>query len=415
MSFLSKIFGSSKEKEKTFDIDKNFKESYVLPLGYQISTIEKFLIENAKNSKELKELINNNHKEIENMLYELFVDKVNKWSWNNTINDEYRPNEANKHGGIDFKNKEIIKLLRGISTDIISQVGRKILSGDFNLTTISFPIKVMIPISILQSLARTLFQYPFYMFNACDKDPLEKMRITVVASLAGFYCSAVFLKPINPILGETYECMFSDGSKMYLEQTSHHPPISHYQLIGKNYKINGYSTFKSSAGLNSLSVTNLGKRIIEFKDGTKIEFNHAKESFSGTFFGTPKLESLGELKYIDEKNKIICKIKIGEVKGKPTDFLYGEIFKENKKISVLTGSYLSALFWDDVKYWDIRDNFPITILDYSEKFSKYILPSSSIHRSDRRLLELNMVEEAQEMKEKLENIQRKDKKLREKK
>lgn len=265
------------------------------------------------------------------MLYELFVDKVNKWSWNNTINDEYRPNEANKHGGIDFKNKEIIKLLRGISTDIISQVGRKILSGDFNLTTISFPIKVMIPISILQSLARTLFQYPFYMFNACDKDPLEKMRITVVASLAGFYCSAVFLKPINPILGETYECMFSDGSKMYLEQTSHHPPISHYQLIGKNYKINGYSTFKSSAGLNSLSVTNLGKRIIEFKDGTKIEFNHAKESFSGTFFGTPKLESLGELKYIDEKNKIICKIKIGEVKGKPTDFLYGEIFKENKK------------------------------------------------------------------------------------
>lgn len=415
MSFLSKIFGSSKEKEKTFDIDKNFKESYVLPLGYQISTIEKFLIENAKNSKELKELINNNHKEIENMLYELFVDKVNKWSWNNTINDEYRPNEANKHGGIDFKNKEIIKLLRGISTDIISQVGRKILSGDFNLTTISFPIKVMIPISILQSLARTLFQYPFYMFNACDKDPLEKMRITVVASLAGFYCSAVFLKPMNPILGETYECMFSDGSKMYLEQTSHHPPISHYQLIGKNYKINGYSTFKSSAGLNSLSVTNLGKRVIEFKDGTKIEFNHAKESFSGTFFGTPKLESLGELKYIDEKNKIICKVKIGEVKGKPSDFLYGEIFKENKKISVLTGSYLSALFWDDVKYWDIRDNFPITMLDYSENFSKYILPSSSIHRSDRRLLELNMVEEAQEMKEKLENIQRKDKKLREKK
>lgn len=415
MSFLSKIFGSSKEKEKTFDIDKNFKESYVLPLGYQISTIEKFLIENAKNSKELKELINNNHKEIENMLYELFVDKVNKWSWNNTINDEYRPNEANKHGGIDFKNKEIIKLLRGISTDIISQVGRKILSGDFNLTTISFPIKVMIPISILQSLARTLFQYPFYMFNACDKDPLEKMRITVVASLAGFYCSAVFLKPMNPILGETYECMFSDGSKMYLEQTSHHPPISHYQLIGKNYKINGYSTFKSSAGLNSLSVTNLGKRVIEFKDGTKIEFNHAKESFSGTFFGTPKLESLGELKYIDEKNKIICKVKIGEVKGKPSDFLQGEIFKENKKISVLTGSYLSALFWDDVKYWDIRDNFPITMLDYSENFSKYILPSSSIHRSDRRLLELNMVEEAQEMKEKLENIQRKDKKLRERK
>jgi hypothetical protein len=67
---------------------------------------------------------------------------------------------------------------------------------------------------------------------------------------------------------------------MYLEQTSHHPPISHYEIYGpnQNYYFSGYSTFKSSAGLNSLSVYNKGKRSIRFKDGTHIEFNFVKVS-----------------------------------------------------------------------------------------------------------------------------------------
>jgi hypothetical protein len=42
------------------------------------------------------------------------------------------------------------------------------------------------------------------------------------------------------------------------------------------------------------------------------------------------------------------------------------------------------------------------------------LPSSSLYREDRRLLEKNLVDEAQDMKEKIENIQRNDRKLREK-
>jgi hypothetical protein len=42
------------------------------------------------------------------------------------------------------------------------------------------------------------------------------------------------------------------------------------------------------------------------------------------------------------------------------------------------------------------------------------LPSSSIYRQDRISLEENKLKEAQENKEKLENIQRADRKLREK-
>jgi hypothetical protein len=49
---------------------------------------------------------------------------------------------------------------------------------------------------------------------------------------------------------------WEDGSKIYFEQTSHHPPITHYYMLGvnNNYKSYGFSDFGSSAGLNSLKV-----------------------------------------------------------------------------------------------------------------------------------------------------------------
>jgi hypothetical protein len=48
--------------------------------------------------------------------------------------------------------------------------------------------------------------------------------------------------PFNPILGETFTVEKTNGTKLYLEQTCHHPPTSHYCLYGpKNkYKIYGY-------------------------------------------------------------------------------------------------------------------------------------------------------------------------------
>lgn len=213
-------------------------------------------------------------------LHQMFVDVVKDFN-QTKFEDEFRPPEVNKNGGIEFSNKEITSLIRSSGTDIIKQIGRKIIKGDFNLTTISFPIKVMIPLTILQSIARSFFQFPYYMHLAKDKDIYEKMKYTIVASMASFFCSSFFLKPLNPVLGETYEAIFLDGTKIYLEQTSHHPPISHYELYGPNkeWYYSGFSNYSSSAGLNSCSVTNHGKRSVRFKDGTFIKYDFAKVSF----------------------------------------------------------------------------------------------------------------------------------------
>ena len=211
-------------------------------------------------------------------LYTMFLDEVNKYNnecQKQNLTDIYRPYEANKWGGIDFHNKEITALIRSSGTEIIKQIGKKIISGNFNLTTISFPIKVMIPYSILQGIARSFFQLPYYMQLAQNKDHVEKMKFFITATISSYFCSSFFLKPMNPILGETYECIYSDGSKVYLEQSSHHPPVSHYEVYGpnKNYYYEGYSSFSTSAGLNSLNLNNKGRRSVTFKDGFKIDVN----------------------------------------------------------------------------------------------------------------------------------------------
>jgi hypothetical protein len=217
---------------------------------------------------------------LEDKLIALFAEEVKEFK-KKDFKDIYRPKEANSHGGIDFLNKEITSMIRSSGTEIIKQVGKKIISGDFNLTTISFPIKVMVPYTMLQMIARSLFQLPYYMHLAKGQDVVERLKLTITATISPFSSSSFFLKPMNPVLGETYEAIFSDGSKAYLEQTSHHPPVSSYEIYGPNnsYYFSGFSKFSSSAGLNSLGISNKGKKYIKFPDGVRFDFNFFNVSY----------------------------------------------------------------------------------------------------------------------------------------
>ena len=73
------------------------------------------------------------------------------------------------------------------------------------------------------------------------------------------------------------------------------------------------------------------------------------------------------------------------------------------------GSYISHIEFNGIRYWDIRENIPIQMLEVPKQ-----LKSSSLTRDDRVLLEQNKTPEAQTAKEKLEDLQRQDRKLREK-
>jgi hypothetical protein len=60
---------------------------------------------------------------------------------------------AHKDGGKKAENQKVITKLRTIAKGVVLQIGKKILSGSFNLTTVSFPIKAMIPKTVLDNVA----------------------------------------------------------------------------------------------------------------------------------------------------------------------------------------------------------------------------------------------------------------------
>ncbi len=93
---------------------------------------------------------------------------------------------------------------------------------------------------------------------------------------------------------------------------------------------------------------------------------------------------------------------------RPSDYFMGEIVFKNQTVCNVYGSYLSFIEFDGVRFWDIREDVDLDLYEY-----KNPLPSCSCLREDRILLKERNLELGQTAKEKLENIQRKDRKLRE--
>jgi hypothetical protein len=342
---------------------------------------------------------------------EELIDFLEKWTYIEN-SDEVRIPEAYKKGGKMAANPNNIKKLRVIAKEFLYKVGRHIVSGHFNLTTIPFPIKVMIPKSYLENVgcASTAF-FPLYLNLAMKTaDPVERFKMYIVASICYFYLTNSFAKPLNPILGETFNGYYEDGSQMFLEQISHHPPVSYLLYHGPQeaYKYWGPSMFSASAGLNSFTLSTKAWRMINFKDNNQTIHNTLpNESIGGTLLGTTVHETIGNMEFKDEENEIYCNIQFGKVKGKPSDYFSGVITVKDEPVSKVLGSYLGFIDIDGKRFFNHR---------YVEPFEckKVVSPleSDCHYRPDRALLSSGYYDEAQKHKESLEHIQRTDAKLR---
>mmetsp|Transcript_43939 Transcript_43939/g.59615 ORF Transcript_43939/g.59615 Transcript_43939/m.59615 type:complete len:130 (-) Transcript_43939:487-876(-) len=112
-------------------------------------------------------------------------------------------------------------------------------------------------------------------------DPLVRMKHIVSAYIAGWHCGGMIVgarSPLNPILGETSQREWPDGTKLYCEQVSHHPPISSLLMIGPNNKWKMYGHMELKVNLigmtfSAVKLTKVGGFTIEFADGAKYEID----------------------------------------------------------------------------------------------------------------------------------------------
>ena len=68
-----------------------------------------------------------------------------------------------------------------------------------------------------------------------DDEPIERFKMIIASQVSAAFYSNNFEKPLNPILGETYQAYGQDGAIIFGEQISHHPPTSSFLIEHKNY------------------------------------------------------------------------------------------------------------------------------------------------------------------------------------
>ncbi len=304
---------------------------------------------------------------------------------------------------------------------------------------ISLPVYLSDYRSMLQVFAYELRNAPLYLDRIYNStDTFEKLKWATVFFISQFYLSPLASKPFNPILGETFQCK-TGNMNIYLEQTVHKPPTGNFYCYddNKTYKFYGYIESSAKTGANSAKAKKAGKVCLEFKDGSKYKFYYPTVRLDGTLMGKTYFNYKNVCLVVDEVNEFVSYVKINpagdkgmfkKLLSKTNDFpdaIKGDIIalkdlvwdpkKKNKhtqaknatSISGISGYWSEKILFDDVIYWERERYSPLTI--YEPEFK---LPSDSTFRTDMIAWIQNKLEEAQAEKEKLEEIQRNDTKLR---
>ncbi len=266
-------------------------------------------------------------------------------------------------------------------------------------------------------------------------DPIERMKYLFAFAISGIHQGPIKCRsraPFNPILGETFQAINEkDGSRLYLEQTEHHPPTFNFNLVGpnKHFELNGFGTIDAHLyTINMIKGERIGKTILKFDDGSLFTFTVLKTRINGIIMGDRIYNYYGDLIIKDYKHKVECIMTLSDEiqQGMLSKMWYGKTnpqYDESivyiKQVNAKTkekevkakgyASWLGQVIFDDKIYWSIFDPEQ----KWTQNGIDFILPSDSTKREDLNYLIQGKFEESQNAKEKLEQLQREDQKKRE--
>jgi hypothetical protein len=265
-------------------------------------------------------------------------------------------------------------------------------------------------------------------------DPIERMKYLLASAVSGIHQGPLTCRsraPFNPILGETYQAVNeNDGSKLFLEQTEHHPPTFNFSVVGPNnhFQYNGFGTIDAHLNtINMIKGERIGKTILKFDDGSLFTFSTFKTRINGIIMGDRIYNYYGDLVIKDYRNKVECIMTLSDEvqQGMLSKILYGkdnpqydESIAVIKQVNPKTkekeikakgyASWLGQVIFGDKTYWSIFDPEQ----KWTQKGIDFILPSDSSKREDLIALAKGDFDDAQDKKGKLEQLQRDDQKKR---
>ena len=219
--------------------------------------------------------------------------------------DFYRVPQAAPLGGVGFTDRAELERQRHVVGHMLRQVGSNFMEGK-DLVSVSLPIRLFEPRSFMQRLTEDWSYCTLFLRAAAlATDPLERFKHTIAFAVAGLHKSAVMFKPFNPLLGETFQAVMpSDGTRVYLEQSCHHPPVTHWRVsCGAGlYEFTGFGAYSAKVHLfeNSVRAQRLGVNVVTFQDGSRVVFWLPHMKIHGIAFGERRLEYLGRAVFIYE-------------------------------------------------------------------------------------------------------------------
>jgi hypothetical protein len=170
---------------------------------------------------------------------------------------------------------------------------------------ISLPIKIFEPRSFLEKVAADFALAPYFLDRAGEMtEPFDRFKQVVTWLIASCHLEPQMIKPFNPILGETFQGSMG-GYKVYVEQISHHPPISAFEISADAEKpsITGYFEFEAATGIRKMTGFKKGRVTTRFPDGQEVSAKlFPNFEMHGMMRGTRTFSYLGDFKIVDEGN-----------------------------------------------------------------------------------------------------------------
>jgi len=272
--------------------------------------------------------------------------------------------EECKDGDLKLINPDLLKRQKGILYDVIKKAATQMFEGKA-VVGLSLPVRIFQARSSIERICDIFTYAPYYLNSACTEDGPTKIQCCMGFLIAAMPLCIDQWKPFNPLLGETYEATLTDDTKVYCEHTSHHPPVTNYYIVNKNWKISGSITYNGSISGNNFNAFNEGWGTVEFNDGHKLEFATPSLSLKGMLMGTRKVQYIASLVIVDKANglkgviKYNCDAKgmiTGLFKSSRQDTVKGSIYEYDKSVheKAMNHKHWLNMLYDMAKMKDIK-------------------------------------------------------------
>uniref|UniRef100_A0A7E4ZZZ4 Oxysterol-binding protein n=1 Tax=Panagrellus redivivus TaxID=6233 RepID=A0A7E4ZZZ4_PANRE len=244
------------------------------------------------------------------------------------------------------------------------------------LTKIPMPVNFNEPLSVLQRITEDL-EYAYLLDRAADKDPLLQMCYVAAYAVSCYSTTGNrTTKPFNPLLGETYECDRTDdlGWRSITEQVSHHPPATAHHAEGTDWSM--FQDFYMTSRFRGkyLSVTPTGLTHVSFKNsGNVYSYRKITTTVHNIIVGKLWIDNHGEMVIENHKTGDKCTLKFHA-------YSYFSSEKPRKVTGVVKDANGVARYCIQ-GYWDKSiDVMEVTKYEQHDKQSKSVIETNSPRR-----------------------------------